>query len=84
MLKDKTIETFNKYDVENLKKERTLIDSKIKAEIRKISIIKKNPEISTFISAAANNIEYRNFGNQIQEIHQSIAELKKKRNRECV
>jgi hypothetical protein len=77
-----TIETFNKYDVENLKKERTLIDSKIKAEIRKISIIKKNPEISTFISAAANNIEYRNFGNQIQEIHQSIAELKKKRNRE--
>lgn len=77
-----SVETFNKYDVENLKKEKRILDSKIKAETRKISIIKKNPEISTFISAAANNLEYRNFGSQIQEIHQNIAELKKKRNRE--
>lgn len=77
-----TIETFNKYDIENLKKEKTLLDSKIKAEIRKISVIKQNPEISTFISAAANNSEYKNFGNQLQEIHLNIAELKKKRNRE--
>jgi hypothetical protein len=77
-----TVETFNKYDIENLKKEKILLDSKIKAETRKIKIIKKNPEISTFISAAANNQEYRNFGNQIKEIHQNIAELKKKRNRE--
>lgn len=77
-----TIETFNKYDIENLKKEKTQLDSKIKAEIRKIKIIKQNPEISTFISASANNLEYKNFGNQIQEIHQNIADLKKKRNRE--
>lgn len=77
-----TIETFNKYDVENLKKEKSQLDSKIKAELRKIKIIKQNPEISTFISASANNADYKNFGNQIQEIHQNIAELKKKRNRE--
>lgn len=77
-----TIETFNKYDIENLKKEKIQLDSKIKAEIKKIKIIKQNPEISTFITASANNLEYKNFGNQIKEVHRNIADLKKKRNRE--
>ncbi len=77
-----TVTSENKYDIENLKKEKSSIESKIKLETRKISIIKKNPEIATFISSAANNIDFKNTSIQLNELHQSIAELKKKRNRE--
>ena len=76
------ISTENKYDIENLKKEKNLLESKIKAESRKITIIKKNPEIASYISAAANNIDYQNFANEIKELHQGIGEYKKTRNRE--
>lgn len=72
----------NKYDIENLKKEKKQLESKIKAEIKKIAIIKSNPEIASFISSASNNIDFKNTSDQLDEIHKNITELKKNRNRE--
>ena len=77
-----SVTTENKYDIENLKKEKATLESKINSETKKISIIKSNPEIASFISSASNNIEFKNTSNQLSEIHQNIAELKKNRNRE--
>lgn len=81
-LKGVTISKSNKYDVENLKKEKSIIETKIKAETRKIKVIKQNPQIATFISSASNNIDFKNTSNQLKELHLNIAELKKQRNRE--
>lgn len=77
-----SVTTENKYDIENLKKEKTILESKIKSETRKIKVIKSNPEIATFISAASNNIDFKNTSNQLNELHHIISELKKNRNRE--
>lgn len=77
-----SISTSNKYDVENLKKEKAIIETKIKAETRKIKVIKQNPQIATFISSASNNLDFKNTSNQLKELHSSIVELKKQRNRE--
>lgn len=77
-----SVTTENKYDIESLKKEKSSLESRIKSETRKIPIIKSNPEIASFISSAANNIDFQNTSNQLNELHQNIAELKKKRNRE--
>jgi hypothetical protein len=76
------VTTENKYDIENLKKEKIALESKIKSETKKISIINNNPEIASFISSASNNIEFKNTSSQLRDIHQNIAELKKNRNRE--
>lgn len=81
-LKGISISTSNKYDVENLKKEKSIIETKIKAETRKIKVIKQNPQIATFISSASNNLDFKNISNQLRELHLNIAELKKQRNRE--
>ncbi|MES2806922.1 MAG: hypothetical protein V4652_15275 [Bacteroidota bacterium] len=81
-LKGVSISTSNKYDVENLKKEKSIIETKIKAETRKIKVIKQNPQIATFISSASNNLDFKNTSNQLRELHLNIAELKKQRNRE--
>lgn len=72
----------NKYDIESLKKEKKNLESRIKAETRKISIINKNPEIANFITATSNKNDFQNTSKQLNELHNSIAELKKKRNRE--
>ncbi len=72
----------NKYDIENLKKDKAILETKIKSEAKKIMIIKSNPEIASFISSASNNIDFKNTSNQLDEIHKNIAELKKNRNRE--
>lgn len=77
-----SISTSNKYDIENLKKEKSIIETKIKAETRKIKVIKQNPQIATFISSASNNLDFKNTSNQLKELHSNIAELKKQRNRE--
>ncbi len=77
-----SVTTENKYDIENLKKEKIALESKIKSETKKISIINNNPEIASFISSASNNIEFKNTSSQLRDIHQNIAELKKNRNRE--
>jgi len=81
-LKGLSVVSENKYDIENLKNEKSVLESQIKSEIKKISIIKKNPEIANFISAAANNLDFKNISNQLKDLHSSIAELKKNRNRE--
>jgi hypothetical protein len=81
-LKGVSVTTENKYDIENLKSEKTSLESKIKSESKKITIIKSNPEIATFISSASNNLDFKNTSNQLTEIHKNIAELKKNRNRE--
>ncbi|MDR0229893.1 MAG: hypothetical protein LBI72_12645 [Flavobacteriaceae bacterium] len=72
----------NKYDIENLKKEKSLIETKIRTETRKIKVIKQNPQIATFISSTSNNLDFKNISNQLNEVHSNIAELKKQRNRE--
>lgn len=72
----------NKYDVDKLKKDKVALELKIKAETKKISIIKSNPEIATFVSAAADNLEFKKTSTQLDEIHRNIAELKKNRSRE--
>lgn len=77
-----SISKSNKYDIENLKKEKSIIENKIKTEIRKIKVIKQNPEIATFISSASNNSDFKNTSNQLKELHLSITDLKKQRNRE--
>ncbi|MDB5119902.1 MAG: hypothetical protein JWN56_1120 [Sphingobacteriales bacterium] len=72
----------NKYDIENLRKAKADLESKIKSETRKIAILKVNPQIATFISSSSNNIDFKKTSIQLTEIHLNIAELKKKRNRE--
>jgi hypothetical protein len=72
----------NKYDIENLKKDKARLETKIKSETKKISIIKSNPEIASFISSASNNIDFKNTSKKLSEIHKNISELKKNRNRE--
>jgi len=77
-----SISTSNKYDIENLKKDKSIIETKIKTETRKIKVIKQNPQIASFISSASNNLDFKNTSNQLKELHSNIAELKKQRNRE--
>lgn len=72
----------NTYDIEELKKMKKSLQVEIQTEKRKISIIKKNPGLATFISSAANNADFKNTSNQLTEFNRSISELKKKRNRE--
>ncbi|MBD3892229.1 MULTISPECIES: hypothetical protein [Flavobacteriaceae] len=76
------ISSTNKYDIEELKEQKKSIDLKIKTEKRKITILKKNPEIASFISSTANNIDFKNTSKRLSELHKSIADLQKQRNRE--
>ncbi|MFD2697950.1 hypothetical protein ACFSQ0_08105 [Mesonia sediminis] len=76
------ISSTNTYDIEELKKKKKSIQLDIKAEKKKISIIKKNPDLAKFISSAANNADFKNTSNQLTELNKNIAELRKKRNRE--
>ena len=72
----------NTYDIEELKNKKKSIQNEIKAEKKKISIIKKNPDLAKFISSAANNADFKNTSNRLTELNNNIAELRKKRNRE--
>lgn len=76
------ISSTSKYDIEELKEHKKALISKIKTEKRKITVLKKNPEIATFISSAANNIDFQNTSKQLSELHKSIADIRKQRNRE--
>lgn len=77
-----SITSEHKYDIEELKENKQTIAQRINTEKKKISILKKNPEIATFISSTANNIEFKNTSKRLTEFHKNIAELKKQRNRE--
>ncbi len=77
-----TTTTSNKYDVEELKVRKKTLESKISTEKRKITVIKKNPEIASFISSVANNIDFKNTSNQLSELHNNITSLRKQRNKE--
>ncbi len=81
-LKGVTTQSFNKYDIEDLKNQKKSIETKIKSEKKKITILKKNPEIASYISSTANEIEFKKISNQLNELHKNIADLKKHRNRE--
>ena len=81
-MQDVLISSTNKYDIEELKEQKKALGLKIKTEKRKISILKKNPEIASFISSTANNIDFKNKSKQLNELHKSITDLKKQRNRE--
>jgi hypothetical protein len=81
-MQDVLISSTNKYDIEELKEQKKALELKIKTENRKITILKKNPEIASFISSTANNIDFKNTSNQLSELHKSITDLKKQRNRE--
>lgn len=72
----------NTYDIEELKRQKSSIGLKIKSEKKKITIIKKNPELASFISSTANNLDFKNTSNQLSELHKNIGDLKKQRNRE--
>ncbi len=76
------VTTSNKYDVEELKESKKSIELKIKTEKRKITVIKKNPEIASFISSVTNDADFKSTSNQLSELHSSIADLRKQRNRE--
>lgn len=76
------VTTSNKYDVEKLKEQKKSLELKIKTEKRKITVIKKNPEIASFISSVANNVDFKNTSSLLNELHTNIANLKKQRNRE--
>lgn len=77
-----SVTTENKYDIDDLKTQKAILESRIKAESRKISIIKSNPEIATFISSSSNNADFNKFSFRLSELNQTILELKKTRNRE--
>ncbi len=76
------ISSINKYDIEELNEQKKSLNLKINTEKRKITVLKKNPEIASFISSAANNIDFQNTSKQLSELHKSIANLRKQRNRE--
>jgi hypothetical protein len=77
-----SITSEQKYDIDELKEQKRYLDQKIKTEKKKIVILKKNPEIASFISSTANNIDFKKTSKQLAESHKNIAELKKQRNRE--
>jgi len=77
-----SITSENKYDIQELNEKKKTIEQRIKTEQKKISILKKNPDIATFISSTANNIDFKNTSKLLTEMHKNIAELKKQRNRE--
>ena len=77
-----SITSEQKYDIDELKEQKKIIELKIKTEKKKITILKKNPDIATFISSTANNMDFKKTSKQLAESHKNIAELKKQRNRE--
>ncbi|MBI6120118.1 hypothetical protein [Salegentibacter maritimus] len=74
--------TENAYNIEDLKNQKKSIELKIKSEKKKISIIKENPELASFISSSANNLDFKNTSQRLSQLHKNIADLKKQRNRE--
>ena len=64
-LKGLTTTSFNEYDIEELKNKKKTIQLKINSEKKKITILKKNPEIASFISSTANDIEFKRTSKQL-------------------
>lgn len=69
-------------DVEELKHRKAELEEKIKIERKKIQILKKNPKIATYVSNLANNEDFERIKNRLKDLHSSITELRKQRNRE--
>ncbi|KEO72246.1 hypothetical protein [Anditalea andensis] len=69
-------------DVEELKKKKVELEEKIKIERKKIQILKKNPQIATYVSNLANNEDFEKTKIKLKDLHNSISEFKKQRNRE--
>lgn len=69
-------------DIEDLKTNKAELEEKIKIERKKIQILKKNPKIANYVSSLANNEDFERIKNRLKELHNSITELRKQRNRE--
>lgn len=67
---------------EELRKTKIDLEEKIKIERRKIQILKKNPQIASYVSNLADNEEFAKTKIKLKDLHESITELKKQRNRE--
>lgn len=69
-------------DVEELKTKKGELEEKIKIERKKIQILKKNPKIANYVSSLANNEDFERIKDRLKDLHNSITELRKQRNRE--
>ncbi len=69
-------------DVEELKIRKGELEEKIKIEKKKIQILKKNPKIANYVSSLANNEDFERIKKRLRDLHNSITELRKNRNRE--
>ncbi|WP_144215312.1 hypothetical protein [Flavobacterium anhuiense] len=77
-----TIYFDDKINTEDLKTRKLEIEGKIKIERKKIQIIKKNPQIATYVSTLANTEDFERTKNKLKDLHNTILELRKQRNRE--
>lgn len=69
-------------NLEDLKAKKQELENKIKIERKKIQILKKNPKIATYVSSLANNEDFVKIKMRLQDLHNSITDLRKQRNRE--
>ncbi len=69
-------------EMENLRNLKQELESKIKLDKKKLGIIKKDKSIANQVSSAANNIEFQSLRTRLNEINQSITNLRTIRNRE--
>jgi hypothetical protein len=69
-------------NISDLKQQKNELENKIKIEKKKISILKKNPQIANYVSSVANTENFEIIKIRLNVIHNSITELSKQRNRE--
>lgn len=69
-------------DLNDLRDRKKEIEEKIKIERKKIQILKKNPQIATYVSSLADKEDFERTKNKLSDLHNSITNLKKQRNRE--
>lgn len=67
---------------DELKAKKVDLENKIKIERKKIQILKKNPNVANYVSSLANNEDFESIKNRLKDLHNSITELRKQRNRE--
>ncbi|QHL87636.1 hypothetical protein GU926_09380 [Nibribacter ruber] len=77
-----TIQFDESIDIEALKLRKIELEDKIKIERKKIQILRKSPQIATFVSSLANNEDFERTKTRLKDLHSSIFELRKHRNRE--
>ena len=69
-------------NIEELKRQKEALENQIKVERKKIKILKTNPQIATYVSDLANNEDHEKVRSKLEELHNSVSDLRKQRNRE--